>query len=279
MDGSAVADGPDCCYSTFNPEGDMTDAEVWEKVHPLIYLSRKIQVDGGGFGKYRGGSGIQTLFVVENTDKLDVGAVATPGEVFSAQGTMGGYPGASNYKYAYADTNFRELIEKRRPIPFFEGDDPEHPDYTKVMQGQLIRLPAQHPVYTRKRGDLISQLSLSGGGFGDPTERKPEDVASDLALKVTSRRAAEKVYGVAVTEKGDVDQERTGKLREEIREARKNRGIPAKEYIGQCRRRILEGDLPAIPKKALNMGMGNSQKFRDQFISFWGLDKDFKQIT
>jgi hypothetical protein len=95
---------------------------------------------------------------------------------------------------------------------------------------------------------------------------------------VTSGRVAEKVYGVVVTESGDVHQERTGKLREEIREARKNRGIPAKEYIGRCRRKLLEGDLPAVLKKALNLSMGNSQKFRDTSFSFRGFNKEFKQI-
>jgi len=278
MDASAVADGPDSCYSTFNPEGDMTDAEVWEKIMPLIYLSRKVQMDGGGFGKYRGGSGIHSLFVVENTDNLDVGAVASPGEVFVTQGSMGGYPGATNYKHVYADTNFHELLKNKKPIPFFEGDDPERPDYTRMMKGKLIRLPGQHPVYLRKRGDLVSQFSLSGGGFGDPIDRNPEDVARDLAFQVTSRRAAEKVHGVIVSENGEVDEEKTRKLREKIRAARKNRGIPAKEYIRQYQEKILKGELPANPKKSLNLGMRNSEKFYKEFISFWGLEEDFKQI-
>lgn len=165
MDASATGDGLDVSYSTFNPEGDMTDAEVWEKICPLIYLSRKIQMDGGGFGKFRGGSGIHSLFLVENTDNLVVGCMATQGKVFTAQGSMGAYPGACNYKHIYADTNFHELVKERKPIPFFEGDHPEHPDYTEMMKGTLIRLAGQHPVYPRKRGDLVNQFSLSGGGL------------------------------------------------------------------------------------------------------------------
>jgi acetone carboxylase alpha subunit len=235
-------------------------------------------LDGGGFGRFRGGSGIQTLFLVENTDNLVVGAVATPGEVFPAQGAMGGYPGAANYKQVYADTNFHELVAQKKSIPFFEGDDPEHPDYTKMMRGRLIKVPGQHPVYPRKRGDLISQLSLSGGGFGDPLDRKPEYVAQDLALQVTSKRAAKKVYGVAVNSEGGVDWERTGNLRDEIRELRKTRGIPAKEYISHYRDKISEGGIPANPKQALNLSLKNSQRFRELFVSFWGLGENFKEI-
>jgi acetone carboxylase alpha subunit len=278
MDPSALTDGLDGCYATFNPEGDMTDAEVWERISPLIYMSRKIQMDGGGFGKFRGGSGIHSLYLVENTDNLVVGCMATQGKVFTAQGSMGAYPGTTNYKHIYRDTNFHELVEKRKPIPFFEGDDPEHPDYTKTMKGELLRLAGQHPVFPRKRGDFVNQFSLSSGGFGDPIDRKPEYVARDLAWKVTSRRAAEKVYGVAVSEDGQVDEDKTGRLREEIRELRKKRGIPARDYVDQYKGKMLKGELLARPKKCLNLSIKNSEKFRKEFIAFWGLGEDFKQI-
>ena len=57
----AFMDGLDTAFSDFNAEGDMGDAEVWEQQMPQIFLVREIRKDGGGFGKFRGGSGIHSL--------------------------------------------------------------------------------------------------------------------------------------------------------------------------------------------------------------------------
>jgi N-methylhydantoinase B len=46
-------------------------------------------------------------------------------------------------------------------------------------------------------------LSLSGGGgYGDPREREPELVLRDVENGYVTRRAAEEVYGVVLTEDG-----------------------------------------------------------------------------
>jgi acetone carboxylase, alpha subunit len=278
MDACGVTDGPPVCYSTFNPEGDCTDAEIWEKLIPLIYVSRRIQVDGGGFGKYRGGAGLHSLFVVENTTNLMVGGVGATGEAFITQGIMGGYPAATSYRQIYRDTNFFEIVAEGKDIPFFENDAAEHPFNKETLTGTLVRYPSQHPQVRVNRGDLITSFTLSGAGFGDPIDRKSEAVVQDLDWKLTSRRAAEKVYGVALNENGVVDEAKTAQVRADIREERKKRGIPAEDYIQQYREKLLKGNIPARPKKGLNNSLTVSERFRKEFVGFWGLPDDFTMI-
>jgi N-methylhydantoinase B len=52
-----------------------------------------------------------------------------------------------------------------------------------------------------------------GGGFGDPTERDPEQVALDAANGLISRDSAERDYRVALAADGCVDGAATGRLR------------------------------------------------------------------
>ncbi len=54
-----------------------------------------------------------------------------------------------------------------------------------------------------------------GGGFGAPRERAPARVAADVADGLVSPEAARAVYGVALTESGDVDATATAALRDE----------------------------------------------------------------
>ncbi len=49
-----------------------------------------------------------------------------------------------------------------------------------------------------KRGDLMSFWAAGGGGYGDPFERDPERVLSDVIDEYISVEAARRDYGVAV---------------------------------------------------------------------------------
>ena len=65
-------------------------------------------------------------------------------------------------------------------------------------------------------GTVIGLRSGGGGGWGDPREREPEQVAADVRDGLLSREEAQSVYGVAVVGEGGataVDAERTDELR------------------------------------------------------------------
>lgn len=65
-------------------------------------------------------------------------------------------------------------------------------------------------------GDAISIRSGGGGGYGDPLARPPEAVHEDVLDEYVSRTAAHEVYGVVVTDAGELDREATTRLREEL---------------------------------------------------------------
>ncbi len=56
---------------------------------------------------------------------------------------------------------------------------------------------------------------MPGGGFGEPRKRDPARVTADVADGLVSRDAAREVYGVVVTEDGEVDEAATEGLRGE----------------------------------------------------------------
>jgi acetone carboxylase alpha subunit len=58
---TAIRDGLNHGAAICNPEGDMGDIEIWEMAEPLLYLGRNVKNNSGGYGKYRGCCGFETL--------------------------------------------------------------------------------------------------------------------------------------------------------------------------------------------------------------------------
>ncbi len=55
--------------------------------------------------------------------------------------------------------------------------------------------------------------SGGGGGWGDPYQRDPELVLEDVRNELISREQAAEAYAVVVTDKLELNHERTGQLR------------------------------------------------------------------
>jgi N-methylhydantoinase B len=92
---------------------------------------------------------------------------------------------------------------------FAQGLD-EIPGEDEPISWGVFPLMGDDALYVRWNG---------GGGIGDPLDRPPEMVATDLAAGVISRRAASEIYGVVETA-GTVDQNATAANRKELRQAR-----------------------------------------------------------
>lgn len=272
----AARDGQDTMAAEYNPEGDSGDAEVWEVALPYIYLGRSIRVDGGGFGKFRGGSGFYSLYMCPKTPFLETGHFGGA-PIFTAPGLMGGYPAPPITVWKNSNTNVKELIADKKPIPHIEND-PENPDIQRLAQGdvQIVRGGSSitKPV---KEYDLFSQTTGDAGGFGDPIERNPELVLKDYINGLTTLRTAEKVYCVVINSKtNSLDYEATKELRERRRKERKEMAIPAKEYIQKTREKIMAGELPKTSAKTLRDLNRISSKFRKEYYDFWSLPEDFE---
>jgi N-methylhydantoinase B len=62
-------------------------------------------------------------------------------------------------------------------------------------------------------GERIRSYSAGGGGYGAPAEREPGEVLRDVVEGWVTRERAERVYRVAIDERGEVDEARTATLR------------------------------------------------------------------
>lgn len=278
---TAVMDGLDTAGVEFNPEGDMGDAEIWEQMFPSVYLAREIHKDGGGFGKFRGGNGILSLYMVWGSDEVNVGSFGSA-PIFSAPGLMGGYPASALYFWIGRDTDLKRRIDKGDPVPSSEGPDPAEPDFVKMVDARWDLVPgANAPVQPVQQYDIFTALTGDGGGFGDPIRRDPMAVAEDLRKGVSGMKTARDVYCVAVDpDTFDVDQAETDRLRAARRRERLGRAIPAQDYRDAVRQKLISGKLFDGDKllPALRMYqdvMSFSDEWARRFREFWDLPEEF----
>ncbi|GII78498.1 N-methylhydantoinase B [Sphaerisporangium rufum] len=166
--------------------------EVVEERFPVRVERYELRTDSGGAGAHRGGLGIRrdhrilghdaTLAILANRVRI------------APWGLDGGHPGAPA---AFAVN------------PGTGDERPAAPEFGSKAYG-----------VTLAAGEVISQCTAGGGGWGDPAIRSPEAVAGDVAEGYVSPGEARDTYLVVCDEQGDVDHEGTAALRAE-------RGEPA----------------------------------------------------
>lgn len=271
---TAFMDGLDTAIAEFNAEGDSGDAEIWETALPLVYLGRSIRVDGGGFGRFRGGSGLMSIYMTPQVPQLEIGSFGGA-PIFTAPGLMGGYPAPVPTVYVVRNTDLKECIERSDPLPNHEGD-PVRPsvlslvrgDAEVVKGGNYIARPIQpYSLYVQPGGD--------GSGYGDVLLRDPALVKRDLDNGVVSRRTADQVYGIVFDAEDDVDAAATEHRRAAMRKERLARAIPAAEYRRHTRRKIEQGDLPVVVRDLYRDVLSKPGRFRDEYLAFWDLTDNF----
>ncbi len=127
--------------------------------------------------------------------------------------------------------------------------------------------------------DLIVHPISGAQAMGDPIERDPAAVEEDLNKGWTSERVAGDVNGVVFSENGQysVDTTATERRRAEIREDRKRKAIPFKDWWTDERRRVLEKENmdPAV-LTMWRTSMTLSPDYGDELRKFWDLPADFE---
>lgn len=277
---SAVRDGIDHAAAIWNPEGDMGDMEIWELAEPLLYLGRSIKANSGGYGKYRGGCGFETLRMVYNAKDWTMFFMGN-GYMVSDWGLMGGYPAAAGYRFEAHGTDLQERIAKGLPIPLGPDTDPDDPAYEKVMKARVVKRDKQ-AITTEtvfEDYDLYLNYLRGGPGFGDPLERDPARIEDDLNGGYLLPRYAEKVYGAVIyqDEQGrwHVDREATARRRQEIRRERIARAKPVREWMKEERERILRKEASLQVRHMYATSFQLSPKFLQEFKRFWDLPDDW----
>jgi N-methylhydantoinase B len=76
------------------------------------------------------------------------------------------------------------------------------------------------PYRSVKTGDLFIAVGATGGGYGDPLQRDPHQVLEDVRDGYYSVAAAERDYGVIITQPLQLDEAATEACRRARKEGR-----------------------------------------------------------
>ena len=273
----AIKDGLNHAAAIWNPEGDMGDIEIWEMAEPLLYLGRNVKCNSGGYGKYRGGCGFETLRMVWNAHDWTMFFMGN-GYMNSDWGMMGGYPSATGYRFEGHNTGIKERIAFGDTLPLGGDLNPAAAEYEQHINvradvkrdKQCMTTEACYEDY-----DLYLNYLRGGPGFGDPLDREIEAIARDLNNNFLLPEYATKVHG-AVIEQDDkgvwsVDAKKTAAYRAELRKARLDRALPTREWMKKERDRILIGRASTAVKHMFATSFELSPKFLAEFKKFWNL--------
>ncbi|MDR7468355.1 MAG: hydantoinase B/oxoprolinase family protein [Armatimonadota bacterium] len=159
------------------------DYEMFEVHTPHVLLRHEYWPDSAGAGRWRGGLGVETEFVIEGEEVTGISFGDGVDEEARAFGLFGGRPGALN------------RLELRLP------------------DGRVV-VPRSKDIVAIPRGTVFRQWAGGGGGYGHPFERPAERVAEEVRDGIISVEAARREYGVWVDPRTfAVDTERTAELR------------------------------------------------------------------
>jgi N-methylhydantoinase B/oxoprolinase/acetone carboxylase alpha subunit len=274
-----IMDGIDNSYVGWNPESDMGNVEIWEQYLPILYLGRRISRDTFGWGKYRGGTTMSSIYYFHNTPMWLIMSTIHSDLVFDNAGMCGGYPAATaRYHYTVKDSDVLERGQRREPLPHVEGD-PRAPDVQRLLSGEF---DVEKGFYHRplSSGDVFQFFYNSSGGYGDPIERDTELVRQDLDNEVLSLELALNAHHVQAgyDEQSDsyvIDVGRTEELRRLERDERRRKAVPTPQWIASQRERIERKELAPLVLRMLRESFEMSDRWRRDYIEFWGLADDF----
>lgn len=197
------------------PVPNIANVETTENIAPILYLHRSLIRDTGGPGRHRGGVSCGLAFTVHDVDELSGVLVSHGAKVPNAQGLCGGHPAACTVNTLIRNSEVRDWFQRGR-IP---------PDLGE-LRGERIDLGPKPGKVRLTRGDVFEYTWQGGGGYGDPLDRDPREVAKDVKAGLVSGEVGRKVYGVALDSRMDgVREAATRTLRERMRRRRLTRPV------------------------------------------------------
>lgn len=166
--GTGARPNKDGLHATAFPSGiSGVPAEVIEQLSPVVVHAREIRADSAGAGKYRGGCG-QTLKLSVRTKRPYTFSPLFDRVHYTASGYAGGMSGAPGR------------------ISLASG-------------GEFTTKGARELAF-----DEVITLDLpGGGGFYDPHQREPGDIAQDIRTGIVSAAAAARDYGYTGSSQSD----------------------------------------------------------------------------
>jgi N-methylhydantoinase B len=209
------------------------NVEWVEANFPLLHIFRRHVKDSAGAGKFRGGVAEETALILHDSPNESVTFVAlgTAGLRNGGQGIFGGYNGAPSLLVHMTDTAIRDVLGKHQA-----------PNDLEALGGKRRMLP--YCSVELREDDVFLMRFAGGGGYGDPLEREPALVLTDIRNGLVSRDTAEPLYGVVLDKAFNLDLPATEKKRAALRSER---------ISGESRREPLGAGSPrddARPKTA-----------------------------
>jgi N-methylhydantoinase B/oxoprolinase/acetone carboxylase alpha subunit len=277
------SDGENSAWCIYTPEADFGNAEITELYYPILYLGRNVAPDSGGFGQFRGGLGHTAVWMVYNTPGLEYqcGDAGMRSKIVGNHGMYGAYPAVPDRPAYGHKTNVKELIDNQQPLIHGRGG-PENPSVANAMTAELVEDNAIAPFVTPEPlvdYDIIVHPIAGAQAMGDPILRDPASVANDLNEGWTAERVAADLNGVVASKPNGawvIDEAATEKRRQEIREARKAKAVPFKDWWAEERKKVeaQENMDPAV-KQMWASSMTLSPDYAAELRQFWQLPEDF----
>ncbi len=281
-----ISDGEPAAWCLYTANADFGNAEVMELYYPLMYLGRNMEPDSGGYGKFRGGMGHTTVWMVKNSPGMNFAAACAGAhsKITANHGMYGAYPTPGDRVAYAAGTNVEELIAQRKPLVHDRGDDPEHPTLERNISARVMNNDVVVPVNipeTLHEYDLVISPTSGAQAMGDPIERDLALVKDDLDKGLTRPWVAENVHGVIARKAGEgdwiIDVQATEKKRQGIREARRRRGVPFRDWWQQEREQVAAGaNMDEAVLRMWNSSMKLSPGYAAELRAFWNLPVDFE---
>jgi N-methylhydantoinase B len=182
--GNSERDGLSAVWSIIGDTWNVP-IEVVEQRFPVRVERYELVPDSGGAGKRRGGLGIRRDHRVLGHD-AELSVFGNRVRI-APWGLEGGHAGAT------ADYVINPDGPDRRPAA---------PRFGSKATGVVLA-----------DGEVISQRTAGGGGWGDAASREVDRVAEDVRLGYVTTDAAREHYGVVCSAAGDVDPNATETLR------------------------------------------------------------------
>ncbi len=224
-------DGEHSMCANFAQMNDIGESEDTEEGMPVVmFSSKKFNRDLASFGKFRGGSGYQTMYARYGRANFGFQAVTNGSKFPSTCGLFGGY-GSPCYP-----------ITKIKGINIFEELAENPAGYDADVIELLNRRPLKGATYETVAGALEFELAFegelyvlhqgAGGAYGDVLDRDPELVMRDIREGLISHETAREIFFVAFEPRTlAVDADGTARLRQAERRARVARGMKWDDFV------------------------------------------------
>ena len=277
------SDGENAAWCIYTPNADFGNAEIAEVYYPLLYLGRNIEPDSGGYGQFRGGLGHTAVWMVYGTSDMEYscGDAGMRSKILANHGMYGAYPAFPDRSSYAHGTNVKQLIDEQKPL-LHERGDPENPTIDANITYESGDTAAVAPFVTPEllgNYDIIVHPVSGAQAMGDPITRNPDLIEEDLNKGWTSPRVAGEISGAVVNKNGkgyEVDRTQTEAKRKAIREERKTKAVPFKEWWAKEREKVAAGE--NMDEAVLAMwrsSMALSPQYGAELRSFWNLPEDF----